>query len=83
MSVVLIAKFQKEKLVVSYHFGPEIRLLYHYEEIRTVHLEVTSKCNARCPMCLRTICGGKTNPQLPLVELSLADRESTAASVSF
>ena len=24
-------------------------------------------------MCLRTVCGGETNPQLPLVELSLSD----------
>ncbi len=47
--------------------------MYKYEQIKTIHLEITSKCNARCPMCARTVCGGKNNPYLPLVELSLED----------
>ena len=47
--------------------------MYRFSEIRTVHLEVTSKCNVSCPMCLRNISGGAVNPQLPLVELSLED----------
>lgn len=38
-----------------------------------VHLEVTSKCNASCPMCLRNVLGGKVNPQLPVTELFLSD----------
>lgn len=47
--------------------------MYSASEIRTVHLEMTSKCNASCPMCLRNVCGGVSNPQLPLTELTLAD----------
>lgn len=47
--------------------------MYKASEIRVVHLEITSKCNAACPMCLRNVSGGKVNPQLPLVELSLQD----------
>ena len=47
--------------------------MYKYQEVKALHLEITSKCNARCPMCLRTVLGGKNNPHLPLVELSLAD----------
>ena len=47
--------------------------MYKYSELRIVHLEITSKCNASCPMCLRNICGGSINPQLPLAELSLTD----------
>ena len=47
--------------------------MYQYSQIRTLHLEVTSKCNASCPMCLRNISGGRTNPRLPLTELKLSD----------
>lgn len=47
--------------------------MYPYSQIKTLHLEVTSKCNASCPMCLRNISGGKTNPRLPLTELRLSD----------
>ena len=47
--------------------------MYKYSQIETVHLEFSSKCNASCPMCLRSICGGALNPQLPLTELSLED----------
>jgi MoaA/NifB/PqqE/SkfB family radical SAM enzyme len=47
--------------------------MYPFEDIKIVHLELTTKCNVACPMCLRTVCGGKVNPQLPLVELSLSD----------
>lgn len=47
--------------------------MYRADELRTVHLEITSKCNAACPMCLRNICGGAANPQLPLTELTISD----------
>ncbi len=44
-------------------------------EIRRVHLEVTDKCNASCPMCARNINGGKLNPNLRLIEMSLSDAQ--------
>jgi MoaA/NifB/PqqE/SkfB family radical SAM enzyme len=47
--------------------------MYSYADIRRVHLEVTSRCNAACPQCPRNLSGGEVNPELPLVELSLAD----------
>ena len=47
--------------------------MYKYSQIKTIHLEITSKCNASCPMCGRNICGGAVNPHLPLTELSLND----------
>jgi MoaA/NifB/PqqE/SkfB family radical SAM enzyme len=47
--------------------------MYPSNEIHSVHLEVTSKCNASCPMCLRNVLGGKVNPNLPITELRLTD----------
>ena len=47
--------------------------MYRYDEIKTIHLEITDKCNAACPMCARNINGGEENPQLPGTELSLDD----------
>ena len=47
--------------------------LYNYEDIRVVHLELTERCQASCPMCDRNIKGGALNPNLRLHELKLAD----------
>jgi len=46
--------------------------MYSLEDIRGVHLEVTTKCNARCPMCGRNAFG-VVRPALPLTELTLED----------
>lgn len=51
-------------------------MLYSYKDIKTLHLEVTDKCNAACPMCARNINGGEDNPQLPNVELTRSDVET-------
>ena len=42
--------------------------LLAFEELKMVHLELTDKCNARCPQCARNDCGGPVNPTLPQVE---------------
>jgi MoaA/NifB/PqqE/SkfB family radical SAM enzyme len=47
--------------------------MYRAEEITTVHLEVTERCNASCPQCARNLNGGEVNPQLHDAELSLSD----------
>ena len=48
--------------------------MYSYEEIRTVHLEITQRCQAACPMCDRNENGGPINKHIiPLSELSLED----------
>src|ERR1035441_1826986 len=44
--------------------------MYRYEEIRQVHLEPTTRCNAACPMCARNT-RGVTAPGLALTDLSL------------
>lgn len=47
--------------------------MYAYKEIKTVHLEITERCNANCPQCSRNINGGEENPYLDNRELSLQD----------
>jgi hypothetical protein len=46
--------------------------VYQYDQVRHVHLEPSSRCNAACPMCTRNMCGS-TSPGLQLADLSLAD----------
>ena len=45
--------------------------MYKLEDIRDIHLELTTKCQARCPMCPRRIHGGVRNPLFELTEISL------------
>ncbi len=49
--------------------------MYQYSDIRTVHLEVTQRCQAACPMCDRNMNGGADNPHMTNAELSLEDCE--------
>lgn len=49
--------------------------MYQLPEIRRVHLELTTRCNAACPMCSRNERGGFEIKGLPNEELSLADAE--------
>jgi len=52
------------------HGAPRI---YDYAQIKAVELELTTRCNAACPMCPRNDFGGETSSSLPNAELSLAD----------
>lgn len=45
---------------------------FNYEQITGMHLELTTKCNANCPMCARNY-QGKTRANLPIAELTLED----------
>ena len=47
--------------------------MYRYEDIKEVHLEVTQRCQAACPMCDRNMNGGAENPHITNAELSLED----------
>jgi MoaA/NifB/PqqE/SkfB family radical SAM enzyme len=49
--------------------------MYRLSDVAVVHLEVTARCNASCPMCPRNQGGGPPNPNLPIHELSLGDVE--------
>lgn len=39
--------------------------MYTYKEIKNVHFEISSRCQAKCPMCARNHHGGLPNPLLP------------------
>jgi len=45
--------------------------MYSHDDIKSVHLEVTSKCQARCPMCPRRIHGGPLLDGIYLKEIDL------------
>ena len=47
--------------------------MYQYNDIKTIHLEVTQNCQASCPMCDRNMNGEGINPHINLDELSLND----------
>ena len=44
--------------------------MFYESTIRSVHLEITTRCNAACPMCKRNLDGGKDIPNLAITELS-------------
>ena len=46
-------------------------MLYQYKDIRVIHLEVTDKCNAACPMCARNFHGGATRPFIRNGDISI------------
>jgi len=43
------------------------------DQIRALHIELSTRCNARCPMCMRNYRGSEFNGGYPLTELSLDD----------
>jgi len=45
--------------------------MYRYNEIKKTHLEISSLCQASCPMCARNYHGGLPNPLLPEKNLTL------------
>lgn len=47
--------------------------MYNYKDITTVHLEITQRCQAACPMCDRNENGGLDNKHITNAELSLED----------
>jgi MoaA/NifB/PqqE/SkfB family radical SAM enzyme len=49
------------------------RLMLKLSDIRQVQIELTTRCNARCPMCMRNYRGFEFNAGYPETELSLKD----------
>jgi MoaA/NifB/PqqE/SkfB family radical SAM enzyme len=47
--------------------------MYNLKDIKDIHLEITSKCQAACPMCARNMQGGPMSPFLELNEITYGD----------
>lgn len=47
--------------------------MFDYSQLKDIHLEVTSRCQASCSMCLRNYHGGVGNPLVELHDWTLGD----------
>lgn len=47
--------------------------MYEVENVKRLHIELSSRCNASCPACSRNYSGGPVADDLELTELSLDD----------
>ncbi len=47
--------------------------MFNFEELKTVHVEITNNCQASCPMCSRNFKGGLENPYIKVSDWSLED----------
>ena len=45
--------------------------MYNISDINVIHLEITNKCQASCPMCARNLQGGVDNPFMNLNEITI------------
>jgi MoaA/NifB/PqqE/SkfB family radical SAM enzyme len=50
--------------------------MFKFENVKRVHLEMTDKCNAACPMCPRLDSQGRPNLNLHNTEITLADAKA-------
>lgn len=47
--------------------------MFEFKQLKKVHVEITNRCQASCPMCPRTIHGGIDNPSLKINDWSYND----------
>lgn len=47
--------------------------MFKFDRLRNIHIEITNKCQASCPMCPRNIHGGIDNPLIKNADWSLED----------
>jgi MoaA/NifB/PqqE/SkfB family radical SAM enzyme len=45
--------------------------MYKFDEIKRAHIELSTNCQAKCPMCARNNHGGLDNPLLPINDIDL------------
>jgi MoaA/NifB/PqqE/SkfB family radical SAM enzyme len=54
--------------------------MFKFNELKSIHLEITNRCQASCPMCSRNVHGGIDNPNLKLDDWSLDDYKQIISS---
>lgn len=47
--------------------------MFDYKQLKNIHLEITNRCQASCPMCARNYHGGLENPMLRTGDWTLSD----------
>lgn len=47
--------------------------MFKFNELKTVHLEISTRCQASCPMCPRNYKGGLDNPNLKIADWTYDD----------
>lgn len=45
--------------------------MFSFQDLKQVHLEITTRCQASCPMCSRNYHGGLENPNLKLADWTI------------
>ena len=51
--------------------------MFSFEQLHNIQIEITNRCQASCPMCLRNIHGGIDNPNLILTDWTLKRFQNT------
>lgn len=51
--------------------------MFNFNNLKTIQIEITNRCQASCPMCLRNIHGGIDNPSLRLSDWTLRQFQET------
>lgn len=47
--------------------------MFTFDKLKCIHIEITSRCQASCPMCNRNLYGGLKNPRLVLDDWTIDD----------
>ncbi len=47
--------------------------MFNFDYLGALHLEISSRCNASCPMCVRNVYGGLKNPNFILSDWTFED----------
>ena len=45
-------------------------MVFRFDNIRTIHMELTTRCNSACPQCPRNLFGDRPNPNIPVSDIS-------------